>query len=329
MFNDGKDWLKVDYFIMRNYLKIIILVFVLAGGFIFYTENRIELERGFRETLKELKIITVCDETLYYSLGNVDSGFETSEAEILSALQSAESVWEEALGKNLFEYRVGADFKINFVFDERQIRTKEKEQLDQQLTDLAYNKDNLSVEYQEKYTLYRQALVAYEKKVESYTDRVEKFNKIVEKLEKNNEMTKEKYDELKEEEEDLADTKEALDRERKKVNNLAQEVNNIVDKESSLIEKYNNKVETYRDKFGEAVEFNQGEYDGISINIYQFHSEKDLILVLAHELGHALGIGHVENSQSLMYYLMENQDLENIRLSAEDLAAIKEICRLK
>ncbi|MEF3691550.1 MAG: matrixin family metalloprotease [Candidatus Moraniibacteriota bacterium] len=314
---------------MKKYIKFFILTFLLTGGFIFYFTNKIELEKGFKRVLRGMDIMTVCDETLYYSLGSVDSGFEISEAEVLVALQKAESVWEEALGRNLFEYRAGADFKINFIFDERQSRTKEKEKLDKQLTDLAYDKDNLSAEYQEKYALYSQAMATYEKKVENYIDRVEEFNKTVKKLEKNDEMTKEKYDKLKEEEEELADTKESLDQERKRVNNLAQEVNNIVDKESSLIERYNDKVETYRDKFGEAVEFNQGEYNGISINIYQFHSEKDLTLVLAHEFGHALGVGHVENSQSLMYYLMENQDLENIKLSTEDLSAIKEICRLK
>jgi predicted Zn-dependent protease len=67
----------------------------------------------------------------------------------------------------------------------------------------------------------------------------------------------------------------------------------------------------------------------VGINIYQFHDESDLELVLAHELGHALGLNHVENPESVMYYLMEKQNLENIQLTTQDLQAIKNVCGMK
>jgi len=49
-------------------------------------------------------------------------------------------------------------------------------------------------------------------------------------------------------------------------------------------------------------------------------------LALAHELGHTLGIGHVDNPQSVMYYLMGEQDLKNPHLTKEDLDALKNVC---
>ena len=45
--------------------------------------------------------------------------------------------------------------------------------------------------------------------------------------------------------------------------------------------------------------------------------------VLVHELGHALGIGHVENPDSIMYSYSIG---ETLTLSEEDLAALKEVC---
>jgi len=51
-------------------------------------------------------------------------------------------------------------------------------------------------------------------------------------------------------------------------------------------------------------------------------------LTLIHELGHALGLNHLENPQAFMYYLMGEQGMENPSLTAEDLQALKEACQL-
>lgn len=314
---------------IRGYQKFIVLMALITGGAIFAFNNIEEIESGARNALRSANLLTVCDETLYYSLGDIDPRFGVSSEDVLKNLKSAEEVWERELGKNVFEYKEGSEFKINFIFDDRQLRTLEKDKLDKQLDTLEYNKDNLSQEYQKKYSAYDKALKNYEANLDEYLDKVEDFNREVEKLEKKGEMTKEKYEELKDEERDLSEMKDALDKERERINAIAKEVNKVVDNENNLVNNYNNKIETYKDKFGEAVEFNQGEYDGVSINIYQFHNNNDLQLVMVHELGHALSIGHVENSQSVMYYLMQDQDLENIKLTKEDLSAIKQICKMK
>jgi len=314
---------------MKTYQKIIILILLLLGGALFYIQRAEEIRSGTRNILKKVNLITVCDETLFYSLGNIDPRFNISREEILNIIQSSESVWEKELGKNVFEYREGAEFKINFIFDERQERTDEQSKLNEHLESLEYDKENLSEEYQKKYSAYNKVSSEYEKKIAYYEKEVDDFNEEVEKWNKKGGLSEEKYEDLKDKEKELEELKDELDAERKRINRLAEEVNKIVNKENTLVENYNKRIQTYRDKFGEATEFNQGEYDGISINIYQFHEDNDLILVLVHELGHALGINHVENSQSIMYYLMENQDLENIHLTAEDLNAIKSICKMK
>jgi len=69
-------------------------------------------------------------------------------------------------------------------------------------------------------------------------------------------------------------------------------------------------------------------YDGKSINIYQFEATADLRLVVVHELGHALGLDHLSQPESIMYYMMGEQDLENPKASNEDILALKQICNL-
>jgi len=314
---------------MRIYLKIIILIILVLSGTVFYASKAEEIKLGATKALRELGWSTVCDETLHYSLGNIDPRFNISEEEIKAIISEAENVWESKLGKNVFQYREGAEFKVNFIFDERQLRTLEKDKLDEQLDNLEYDKNNLSQEYKNKYATYNKALAIYEKNIQDYKDQVSTFNKTVEKLNKSGEITKEKYEEMKDEENELAEMKEDLDDERDRLSGLADGINKLVKKENSIVNNYNNKIETYKDRFGEAVEFNQGEYNGLEIDIYQFHDNNDLKLVLAHELGHALGIGHVENSKSIMYYLMEDQDLDNISLTTEDFDAVKNICKME
>jgi len=298
------------------------------SGTVFYTKKAEEIKLGAMKALRELGWSTVCDETLYYSLGNIDPRFNISEEEIKLVMSEAENVWEIELGKNVFQYRDGAEFKINFIFDERQQRADEKSKLDLQLDKLEENKNNISQEYDQIKASYEKALATYEKNIKIYENRVDSFNKETKKVDREVGITKEEYEKLKNEQEEIKEMRDKLESDKDKINEMVLRINSLAKKENGIVSNYNQEVQTYQDRYGEVNEFNQGEYNGVSINIYQFYDKADLKLVLAHELGHALEIDHVENPQSLMYYLMEKQDLENIRLTNEDLNAIKSICKM-
>jgi predicted Zn-dependent protease len=62
------------------------------------------------------------------------------------------------------------------------------------------------------------------------------------------------------------------------------------------------------------------------INIYEFESRSQLIRILSHELGHAIGLGHNENAESIMYYLNKGTGLSP---TAEDIRDLKAYCKIK
>ncbi|KKP68750.1 MAG: matrixin [Candidatus Moranbacteria bacterium GW2011_GWE1_35_17] len=302
---------------------------MILGGTIFYAQKSEEIKLGARNMLKKANLLTVCDETLYYSLGEIDPRFNISNADIKNVLAQAENVWEKDLNKNVFEYKEGAEFKVNFIFDERQQRTVEGNNLNEQLDKLEEIQSDISKEYQTIEAIYQKTLATYQKNIKDYENRVEEFNAEIKKWNKEGGAPEDEYEDLKKEQKALEKLQEQLEAERKKINALVLNLNELAKKENKTVGNYNEKVQTYKEKFGESTEFNQGEYNGLGINIYQFHEATDLKLVLAHEFGHALEVGHVENPSSIMYYLMEKQDLENIKLTGEDLGAIKGICGIE
>jgi predicted Zn-dependent protease len=94
----------------------------------------------------------------------------------------------------------------------------------------------------------------------------------------------------------------------------------------SVIEQYNDQVEEYVNRYGEPREFDQGDYVGEEINIYQYDDMLHLRAVLVHEFGHALGLSHGTDPRSVMFHLMKDQELDPLTLTAEDISMISVQC---
>lgn len=268
----------------------------------------------------------VCKLPVSYSIGDIDERFDLSEADVLAAATKAENIWEEALeDKNIFNYEEGASLQINFIYDERQANADAASQVLEDL-DTRGEANEVLVElhgqllkeyegYEEEYQTKRQQ---YEEKLDAYNEKVEKYNS-------SGGAPPEVYEELEKERKELDDERVEINDLADQLNELSQRINSIGEKGNELIDEYNNRVYQFNDSFVHDHEFTQGDYRSREINIYTFSDERELVLVLAHELGHALSLGHVENEASVMYYLMGEQSTP-LTLTEEDRQSFEETC---
>jgi predicted Zn-dependent protease len=60
-----------------------------------------------------------------------------------------------------------------------------------------------------------------------------------------------------------------------------------------------------------------------TITIYKYDSSNRLVRVIAHEFGHALGLNHNDNTEAIMYRLIQS---DSTRLTPADVTALKTRC---
>jgi hypothetical protein len=312
---------------MKKFFQYLLLIVLFSTlGIILTNRETFSLEA---RKLRRQYIDRPCTKPITYSIGTVDSKFNMSQDEFLSVAEQAEKIWEDPMNRNLFQYDPSARFKINLIYDSRQQQTQEAKSAEGQLNNLELSHDQASQEYASLSAASKKKVDDYNKAVADYKNDLDKYNKEVAYWNQKGGAPADEYDKLKKKKKDLDSAFSQLEQQRKEANGLVNQANALAQKSNQIAQNYNSNLNNYKNKFGESREFDKGVYDGNSINIYQFNDVSDLRLALAHEMGHALGIDHLSQPESIMYYMMGEQDLDNPKASSEDVDALKGACYIK
>jgi len=269
-----------------------------------------------------------CAHPIPYRVGDIDSRFGVSTSTVKELLADAEEVWETPVDRELFVYDSEADFVIDFEFDHRQQTTDTVRSYEDTLTDLEASHSEIINAYQSASNEYESRLNSYETQLNAYEADLEAYNQTVRDWNQQGGAPENERDDLIAEQERLRDELNRLETQQDDLEILRRQVNDLADRGNTVAAEYNETASTFTERFGSPREFSQAIFTGDKMTVYQFEDQSDLRLALTHELGHALGVGHVSSSDSVMYYLMEDQPLENISLTAEDQEALYNVCEI-
>jgi len=268
-------------------------------------------------------------------LGTFDTRFNISQEYFLSAIADAEAIWEKPLGKNLFSYLIEGPYekvlKINLAYDYRQQTTGKLADIGVSVTENQSSYDTLKnkfevlkISYETEQKVFRADLQVYNQEWQDYQSKVNTWNK-------KGGAPKPEYDKLEAE-------RLVLDAKSKDLQIRQEKINDMVDKINALVVALNrlagvlnisvNKYNTVGASRGES--FEEGLYrsdgSGRNIDVYEFNNRTKLVRVLAHELGHALDLGHVVDPEAIMY---EFNQSDNKVLTDADLIILKTKCKVE
>ena len=267
-----------------------------------------------------------CHAPILYRIGHVDTRFGLSESEVRAAVEQADRLWGNALGRKLFEHSYTAKLTINFVFDTRQQTTHVQRRLLPRLQQTEAAHADVAQSYATWRRIYDDKLTAYEAVHMAQQERVQAYNAQVQQWNAQGGAPVQVQKTLAAERAQIEARQAQLAADRAELREIVETLNSLADRDKALAETYAKQVQSYNALYGESRQFHKGEYNGKDITIYQYHDTLDLTLVLAHELGHALGLAHVDDPKAVMHALLSDQDLETLILTTADVRALKTAC---
>ncbi len=88
-------------------------------------------------------------------------------------------------------------------------------------------------------------------------------------------------------------------------------------------------LNAHADALGEEYQSGFFSYGDNKLTIHQYDNVNHLKVLLAHEFGHAISIDHIDNPESVMYYLLsEDGVIRDFKLSDDDKTALNRVCKL-
>lgn len=259
-----------------------------------------------------------------YQVGIVHGQHAWDRAAFEEALDEAAGLWNAAAGRELLRRDPEGSLRVNLVYDHRQatVDRLKAEGLRLDGSRASYEALRERVEaFRAEFSATREGL---ERDLEDHNQAVRRFNAEVAEARQSGGAPAQDVRRLEQLRKDLDRRLEDLRNRQAALKDHAEGLNGLIELLNQQAAAHNARlasVQAAGAELGEA--FCKGRYrqEGLfrSITIYQANGRDDLVRVLAHELGHALGLEHLPEPDAVMHsHMLEDTP----RLTAADRAAL-------
>ena len=276
------------------------VVVILSGALIsaqlirWQREARAKLEPSEGAPAQAVSASYGCAAPVRYRIGAVDARTGLDALKLKSAAADAAAMWESAYGGKLFAYDESGPWAINLSYErwvtmEGMDQANERFELDHQ-------------RYDSEFKEYKQLQAAYEPRAKALQNAVQAWNA-------GGGGSRDRYEAIEREQRELEEMFARLNSMHSQLSGI-----NWADSEES---KRVQELAKTNDRLGEC------DPGARAINLYYASDDADLVRLLAHEMGHALGLRHVPNPDAIMAPRKSKQR----ELTADDLKALRALCR--
>ncbi|MDZ7720117.1 MAG: matrixin family metalloprotease [Balneolaceae bacterium] len=271
-----------------------------------------------------------CSEAITFRVGDVDERFSITNEEVVDLMKEVAQVWSDAADTTLIKYDEDGEISLNLVYaEEQQLSDRERQHRDR-LEHEEFSITVLENEYTRLNKEYENEVKEYDRESRELQESIDRLNEWVKQKNEQGGFNEKDLKQFEHRKAQIEQVKRNLARKERVLKRKAADLNDKITFLNQKVEAKNRLVDEYNRQFTGTRKFTQGAYEWTNnsrtINIYHFLDKNELRLVIAHEMGHALGITHVSNPKSVMHELMDQQDRRKIELTDEDIEALQNVC---
>jgi len=245
-----------------------------------------------------------CERPIKYRIGSIDSRFEVTKEAFSATVADAANIWAKQYKKPLFIQDDDGELEINLVYDGRQ-------KIVSAINELDFEVEKQKQQLDTQNSTYEQVKSKLEKEIKELSEKVDYWNSKGGAPEK-------EYKNLLDDQKEIQSKIESLNIIANRINTEAEKINNQVLNLNKNVGNFNSIIK---------IKPEVGVYtSGVNkIDIFFFGSREELIHVLSHEMGHSLGLGHVDEEDSIMNPTTSS----NLKLTVSDINELNNVCSNK